>query len=168
MAFLSVIAVAGLALQAAGTFMAASAQKKAAAASAESLRLQAQEIEERRKLANLEARRRQREIIRQSIIARSEALSNITGSGVSLSGSALPGAEATISGVTGINLTNTRIASEIGNRIFDLSAASLQARARAAEAGGDIALGGALSSLGGMFVSNLGTIQRIGGNMFKF
>ena len=87
----------------------------------------------RQRQANLEASRARRSAIRESIIARSQALSNATGSGASF-GSGIKGAVGGIQTQTANNLLGINQGQQIGNGIF--------------QANRDIASGQQLSSIG--------------------
>lgn len=84
--------------------------------------LQQQSDDVRRQAATLDATRRQREIVRQGIMASSTALTRATAQGASASGSsALEGARGEISGRTGVNSQGVSQQLELGNRLFDIN-----------------------------------------------
>lgn len=123
---------------------------------------------------NLDASRRQREIIRNSVVARSQALSAETNAGASgPGGSTVGGIEGNISGQTGVNLLGVTQNQEIGNAIFGYHNDQLNAYKQAAldgyvpataqfpnDSGTTAALGAGLGSLGGSLVKNEGTIDK--------
>lgn len=138
--------IGGLALSAAGTAVQYSAAKDASEAS--------QRAEDaRQRQLELESSRRRREIIRQSIIARSQAVSTATNQGAgdsSVLGGALGGITSNAAyGVAGVNQ-----AESIGRDIFS-------ANRQLASAQSFGAIGNGLSSLGGSLTKNLGPIGRL-------
>lgn len=146
-ALTTIIAGIGLAVGAAGTVAQVSAANKQADAAERAERL-------REKQMNLEAMRSRRAAIRNSLRARSLALTSATAQGAQF-GSGLPGGFGQIGQQTGENITGINQGQEIGAGIFD-------ANADYASAGALAAFGSGLSSLGGSLISNAGTISRIG------
>jgi hypothetical protein len=124
---------------------------------------------------NLDAVRRQRDIIRQSVVANSQALSAETNAGAAGPGSSVVGGIAgNISGRTGVNLLGVTQNQEAGNAIFGFHADQLDAYKKAAvdgfvpataqfpdSSGTTAALGAGLSSLGGGLVKSEGVIGRV-------
>jgi len=108
----------------------------------------------REKQMNLEATRKQRELIRQKQVQNAQALAVATAQGAQ-QGSGLQGAYGSISGSTGRQQLATSQNQEIGAGIFaaNRSAASASTIADA---------GGGLSSLGQGILNNYGTLQRVG------
>lgn len=119
----------------------------------------------KRQQMELDATRRQREIIRQQQRARSAALANATSQGAQ-QGSGLFGGYGQIGGQTGVNLLGVQQNLELGRNIFDANAAITSASARYASTAGNLgslaAFGGGLSSLGNAYMANLGAIDRLG------
>lgn len=146
-AITSIVAAVGVAASIGGTVMGVVAQNKQADAAekAESLR---------EKQMSLEAERRQRQIRREQIVARSQALSNATAQGAG-EGTGLQGAYGQISGTANNAKVETEQNRSIGAGIF-------QANAAAARAGGMAATGGGIASLGGAIIQNYGTFGRVG------
>lgn len=76
----------------------------------------------RQQAAELDATRRRREIIRQSIVARAQGLSVATGQGANSQGSsATQQAYASISGQADVNLSGINQASEAGRKLFNIN-----------------------------------------------
>lgn len=163
MAALSTLAlVGGLALssvgvvtQVAGAVMANQAQEKG---------IEAQQRAEatREHATELDAQRKRREMIRQGIVARSQALAQGSAQGAQF-GSALAGAEAGITGQTNYNVLGVNENLGIGHQLFESNRDVLRAKKEEAQAGTIGAIGGGLSSLGGGLMKNIGGINRIGG-----
>jgi len=159
----TLIAVAGLAVAAGGAAISYSAAKSQSQANQSAIAAQ-QEAERQRQLQmNLDAARRKREIIRQSIAARSQALAVTTAQGAAgAGGSSLAGAYGSIAGRTGANWLGVDQNQQIGNAIFSAHQDQLGAYQRAAAAGSMVALGQGLGSLGGAMVNNAGTFGKVG------
>lgn len=103
---------------------------------------------------NLDAQRQKRDIVRNSILANSQAVSTATNQGAA-SGSALPGAYGQISGRAGDQTLAVDQNQEIGRGIF--------AANRASYSGSLISdFGSGLTSLGNMFLQDAGTINKVG------
>lgn len=155
------LAVGALAVSAAGVGVSYAASK--ANQKAQETIVQNQQVAEdaRQKQLNLDATRRKREIIRQSIAARSMALTQTTAQKAQY-GSALPGAYGSISGRTGVNTLGVGQNQELGNTIFGANQGVLSGYRQAAAAGSLGALGGGMTSLGGAVLNNLGAITKIG------
>ncbi len=119
-----------------GGIVSAMGSMKQAAASAKAEKL-------RERMMGLEAMRKRREIIREGVVARATATSNATAQGAG-EGSALKGGIAQITGQTNRNTLASRQDEKLGHGVFS-------ANASYAKAGGMIALGQGLSSLGSAF-----------------
>lgn len=123
---------------------------------------------------NLDAARRQREIIRNSITARSQALSAETNAGAAGPGNSVTGGiEGNIAGQTGVNLLGVTQNQEAGNKIFGYHQDQLNAYKQAAldgyvpataqfpdGSGTTAAIGAGLSTLGGGLVKSEGLINK--------
>lgn len=123
---------------------------------------------------NLDAQRRQREIIRSSVVAQGQALSAETNSGAAgPGGSTVGGIEGNIAGRSGVNLLGVTQNKEAGNAIFGFHQDQLNAYKQAAldgfvpatpqfpnGSGTTAALGAGLGSLGGALVKNEGIIGK--------
>lgn len=126
------------AVTAIGGILGAVGQMKMAKASAKAEKL-------RQRQMNLEAMRKKREIVREGVRARSEALSNATAQG-GAEGTGLQGGLAQVTGQVNRNILATEQDRIIGNKIF-------KANQQYAKAGGLVALGQGISSLGSVFSS---------------
>lgn len=146
-AITSIVAAVGVAASVAGTVMGVVAQNKVAGAQEKAEKLREQQM-------NLEAERKQRQIRREQIVARSQALSNATSQGAG-EGTGLQGAYGQISQVSNSQAQATEQNRQIGSGIF-------QANAEAARAGGAAATAGGISSLGSAIIQNYGTFGRVG------
>lgn len=133
----------------------ASAEIEAASRRAEELRKQQ---------LLLETRRRQRDAIRQGIIAKARAVSNATQQGAGQS-SGLEGGLAQISGVVGQNVLGTSENAQIGLGIFDANADRASAESRLGIARTDAQTGAGLYSLGTSLVSAAPTISSVGASL---
>lgn len=142
----TIIAGVGLAIGAAGAGVQYSASQKQAAAMEKGEEL-------RKKQMNLDAQRRTRQVIREGLIARSQALTNATAQGAE-AGSGLQGGYAGIQSNTLYNASGIEQNRQIGSQIFD-------ANKQYAQAGSQMALGQGISSLGGAMVQNSQTLGRI-------
>lgn len=99
----------------------------------------------RQRMMQLEAMRKRRELVRESVIARAQATSNATAQGAA-EGSGLQGGLAQITGQQNRNLQASYQDEKLGNKVFAANKAY-------AKAGGLIALGDGISSLGSAFGS---------------
>ncbi len=144
MAFLTGLAIAASAIGSlagvAGSVMSAQAQSKA------------ERI--RKRQMDLDTIRRRREILRQGIFARSQALATAVSQGAD-KGSGLQGGYAGISGAVGRQTLAESQNYQLGNQMFDANRQNAQ---------GQIVsnIGGGLQSLGSSILSNYGTFERIG------
>lgn len=142
--------VAGVGYSAISTNKAAKEQK-AASTRAENARQQQNE---------LDAMRRRRQAVRQAMLARSQAVSAGVNQGASLQGSGVL-AGAGNAYATGQQNQQTITAGQLlGNQVFDANRAYASATARGQQGA---AWGNALANIGGMLISNAGTINRLGG-----
>lgn len=111
-----------------------------------------------------DTRRRQLEMIRQQQIARATALTNTTASGASgEGGSAMGGAEGSISGQFGRGVQAESYQAGIGRSLFGWNEQVRRGNQTAADGGTIASMGQGLVSLGGAFVNNAERIGRIGG-----
>lgn len=97
----------------------------------------------RQRMMQLEAMRKRREMVREATVARATATSNATAQGAG-EGSALKGGIAQITSRQNRNVLASTQDEELGNKVFS-------ANRQYAKAGGLIALGGGISSLGNAF-----------------
>jgi hypothetical protein len=146
------IALAGLAIGAAGTAVSVVGQQAQAAASATA--------EKARKMQmNLDASRRRRESIREAIIAKGLAVNTAEGQGAG-EGTGLQGGLAQISGQRNRNIGDTNQNVTLGNKIFDANVAS-------AQAGATVAFGQGAQQIGGTLMNNNVKLSQISGARFK-
>lgn len=150
-----VLAAAGTAVQVAGSIKSREAQK-------ELIREQRQAEANRKAAMEIDANRRRRELIRQSIIARSRALA-VTSQQGAAEGSGLGGAFAQIQGQTAFGLGGLSAQEQLGANMFESNQRAFGARGREAEAGTLSSVGTGLSSLGGAAVRSAGAFGRITG-----
>lgn len=130
-----------------GTGLTVDAQNKAAEAGKRAERT-------REAAMNLDARRRQREIIRQAQVARATALANATQQGAQ-AGSGLQGGYGQIAGEATTASVGVEQNRQLGSEIFAANRDQASANSQAA-------FGGALQSIGGQILQNRGAIQRVG------
>ena len=97
----------------------------------------------RKRMMQLEAMRKRRELVREGVVARATATSNATAQGAGES-SALQGGLAQITAQQNRNVTASTQDEALGNKVFN-------ANAKYAKAGGMIAIGQGISSLGSAF-----------------
>jgi hypothetical protein len=124
-----------------------SGQKEAAAGAQRAEKLREAQSE-------MEGNRQRRQIVRQAVLARSEALTNATGQGAS-EGSGLAGGYGQIQGQSGGALAGSAQNQQLGQQMF---AANRQIAAGQTTA----STGGGVSSLGGALVKNQEAIGRLG------
>lgn len=134
------LTILGTGAQVAGSMQATRASKRA------------EDLRERQ--MNLDAARQRRQIIRESIMARSTSVSNATSQGAQDS-SGLSGAIAQVSGDRARGIQYTGQSQSIGAGIF-------QANRQIAGGQGLSSIGSGISSLGSMFMSNAPTLSRLG------
>lgn len=126
----------GMALGLVGGVMSAIGSMKQAKASAKAEKA-------RQRMMQLEAMRKRRELVREGVVARAQATSNATAQGAG-EGSAIQGGIAQITNQQGRNVLASYQDETLGNKVF-------QANRAYAKAGGMIALGQGISSLGSAF-----------------
>lgn len=159
----TLIAAAGLGLAAGSTYMSYKSSQQANQANQQAIAAQQKAEELRKEQMDLDATRRRREILRQSVAARSASLAVTTSQGAAYEGgSALPGSYGSISGRTNVNAAGVNQNQEIGTGIFQAHAEQLTAYRAAANAQSQQAMWQGLSSLGSALISNAGTIDKVG------
>jgi hypothetical protein len=159
-AITSILLGVGLAASAAGTAMSMEASSKAASVS-QDMAQQEQGIEAQRKQAmELDARRKQLEIVRQAQRTRAMALSSATNQGAQF-GSGLQGGYGQISGEAGTNMLGVQQNLQIGENIFGYNSQISQDKMSMAQAQGFGAIGQGISSLGGAAIKSLGPINSL-------
>ena len=152
--------VIGLGVSIFGTIMQVTAAQKAAAAQQKALSAQQRAEASREQAMRLDATRKKREQVRQSIIQRSQALSTGTAQGAQY-GTALPGAYGQIGATAASNFGSIGVQESIGAEIFSQNRQVFSARKEEAAAGAQSALGSGISSLGGAIGRGLGGIGRL-------
>lgn len=155
--------VAGVGVAALGMAEQAKGVREQRRGQEEALALQSQIESKRQQQLNLDAMRRRREVVRQSLAARALALSTATAQGAGASGtSAIGGAYGQIQGRQGVNDNGIRQNQEIGNEIFGLNRGVLSAYRTVAAGQSMSQLGAGLTSFGGAILNNAGTIGKVG------
>lgn len=166
------------------------AQQQAAASQAQQVAIQGQIIgvqqqqnQQRQDAMTLDATRRRREMIRQSIAGRSQALTAATAAGAGGAGSsAVAGANAGIAGQTNVNMLGVNQNEEIGTNLFNLNSQISGLNQQYAAAGGvanqytsqanaaasDMSFDNSLVSFGSTLMSSATTIGKIGGSIGGF
>lgn len=155
----------GLGLSAIGTLTNIGASKKLAAESKKQAQLEQQVERQRMAQMEIDARRKQMEVLRNQQRARASALAVATSQGASL-GTGLAGAYGQIAGQTGTNLLGITQNLDIGRNIFDVNAKISQSKMRLADAQSQAAIGQGLTSLGGSVLNTMEPINRLGRNTF--
>ena len=103
---------------------------------------------------NLEATRQRRQVIRQSLVARGQAINSATAQGAA-EGSGLAGGLAQVSGQANTNIGNINASQDLGSQMFSAN--------RQASRGATMSsVGSGLSSLGGALFNNQQQIGRLG------
>lgn len=155
--------VGGLALSAVGTFMQADASSHLADAQKNVLGEQQKQETIRERAMELDARRRKREVIRQGIIANSQALATATNQGAQL-GSGLQGAYGQIQGQQNWTLSGIDSSLGFGKEMFASNRQMLDYRKDEASAGASAAIGAGISSIGGKVAGNAKSFDNLFGN----
>lgn len=154
---------AGLTFSAIGMFTQMSAAQDAERAQNTIITHQQEAEVARQKTMLLDASRRKREIVRQGIIARSQALAVGTSQGAQ-QGSALPGTLGQISGEENNNYLGVTNAVSLGTDIFNANQGVLQGRREEAAAGTKSATGSGLSSFGSSLGKSSSSMGKLFGN----
>lgn len=163
MAALSSLAlIGGLALSGIGVAAQTFGAVKAAEAQEKGVEAQQKAENARENAMKLDAQRKRREMVRQGILARSQALSQGAAQGAQF-GSGLAGAEAGITEQTQFNILGVNESEQSGSYIFAANREGLRAKKQEAQAGTIGAIGGGLGTLGGALMKNVGGINRLGG-----
>lgn len=157
------IAGIGLGLSAFGAVSQRSAAKEQSAIQQQMIRQEQEQEENRKKAMELDARRRQMEIIRQSQRVRAMGLTAANAQGAAF-GSGLQGGYGQASGQTGVNLLGVQQNLQLGETSFDINSQISQSRIQLAQAQGAYASAGALTSLGGTILHNASTFGNILGS----
>lgn len=153
--------IIGLGASIAGGVLQLDAAQKAARAQEKALTLQQQAEASREQASKLDAQRRKRELVREQIIQRSQALSTATNQNAQY-GTALPGAYGQIGGQTAFNIAGVTGQQLLAGDVFSYNRQIGAARKEEARAGAQSALGAGISSIGGSIGRSLGSIGRLG------
>lgn len=151
------VGLIGTAISLVGTFMQTSAQQKMVA---EQTAASKRAENGREQQMQLDAQRRRRQAVRESLLARSMSLTVGTSQGAQYG----TGVAAGMSGATSQSLENQQginSAELIGSRIFQANRDYFDATQRGQSG---MALGAGISSIGGAIVSNAGAISQLGQN----
>lgn len=154
----------GLALSIAGGFMKTQAAREQQQAQEQLIAVQQRQEGIREQALTLDAQRRRRQAIRQSMIQRAQALTTATSQGAS-QGSALGGSYGQIAGELNFAMEGINQQEAFGHQMFSANRDALVARRAMAASETQSTTGSGLSSLGGTLISNLGPISRMGGNL---
>lgn len=165
-AITTIVAGVALAATAAGAYKQYQASKAAQRAQEQQIAAQQRAERLRERQMELDAARKRREVIRNMVLARSTALSNITAAGVNTGSSALAGAEAGIMGQGGGQIQAVNQNQLIGAGMFDANADRAAGEIAEGRARGDAAFGQVLTSIGGSLLTNMGAIERVGNTLF--
>lgn len=141
-----ILPLIGLALAAIGTGVSVYSAIESADASKDAEKARKQQM-------NLDAARRRRSAIRESIVARGLALNTAAAQGAS-EGSAVSGAVAQISGNAAESISNTNQNVQLGNAIYD-------ANGRRASAESMSGIGSGISTWGSMIMQNADKLKKL-------
>lgn len=153
----------GLAMSAVGTIMGANASSHLAEAQKGVLGEQQKQEGIRQQAMELDARRRQREVVRQGIIAKSQALATTTNQGAQF-GSGLQGAYGQIQGQQNWTLSGINSSLNFGREMFASNASLLDYRKQEADAGSSMATASGITSFGGKVASSASHFDNLFGN----
>lgn len=164
MAALSSIAlIGGLALSAVGAGAQTYGAIRANDAQKDEIAAQQKSEAAREQGMKLDAQRKQREMVRQGILARSQALTSSSNQGAQFSSGAA-GAQAGATQQTAYNVLGVNEQTQLGEQIFDYNRQGFAAKRAQADAGTVGAVGSGLGSLGGALMKNVGNISKVGGS----
>jgi hypothetical protein len=157
----SIALIGGLALSGAGVGAQVFGAIHANEAQKDEIRAQQKAEASREQGMKLDAMRKQREAIRQGMLARSQALTVGSNQGAGY-GSGITGAEAGATQQSAYNVLGVSEQSQIGSQIFQANREAFNAKKEQADAGTLSAIGGGLGTLGGALMKNVGQINRLG------
>jgi hypothetical protein len=157
------IGLVGMGVSFFGNQKSAQASKQLAAAQQEQIKYEKQAEAVRMRSMEMDARRKTLETVRQAQRARAYSLATTTAQGAS-GGSGLMGAYGQASGQAGTQLTGLFGNLGFGREMFDINSHISDARMQIAEAGGRLAEGQALTSLGGSITNNLQPLTSLSKN----
>lgn len=159
----TMVAAAGVGIAAAGAVTNFAAAKQQKAANAQSIAAQQQAEAIRQKAMEVDANRRRRQLVREGIIARSQALATTTSAGANQS-SGLFGAIGQISGRTAWGVSGINASESTGSQLFAANQDLLRAKLSMGNAQSLGQVGSGLTSLGGAMVNSYGAMDRIFGS----
>lgn len=162
----AVTAIAGVGLSAFSAVGQANAASRSAELQQEQIAEQQKQEALRKRAMELDARRRQMEVLRNQQRARSIALATSTGQGAGLGGSQLQGAYGQISGQANTQGVGIEQNLDLGRQMFDINANISSNRIAMAGVAGESATYGALGSLGGTLINSMGAVGRLGQGVF--
>ncbi len=153
-----ILAIAAVGLAAAGAATSYSASKKTASANQSIAGEEQKQEAVRKQAAELDARRRQLEIIRNQQRARSLALSRGVAQGAGVDSTGVLGGYGQIAGDTGTNILGVTQNLGLANQLFASNSNISGYRGQIAGYQSQASLGQGLSSLGGALMSSIGPL----------
>lgn len=157
-----IIPIIAIAATAAGGVTSYSAAKKSASANQDIARQEQANEALRRQAMELDARRKQMEVLRNQQRARALALSSATNQGANL-GSGIEGGYGQIQGQAGTNQLGIQQGLDIGRQTFGNNAQISQDRINLASFGSEAAMGAGFSSFGNSMLSAYGPAKNLFG-----
>lgn len=154
------ISVASIGIQIFGASKSYAGAQEANQAQQQIVGLQQQENDQRRQQMELDASRKNMEVLRNSQKARAQALNNATNQGAQF-GSGLQGGYGQISGATGRNLLGIAQDKQIGENIFNMDDQISQQRIVAYQGQSQEITGNAISGLGKDLASSVPLIGKL-------
>jgi len=156
------LGVASAGMQIAGAMQSSAGAKLAAEGAQEQARAQLKAEKVRKAQMLIDFRRARRDVIRQGIIARSQALTAATAQGVGLDDSSA------VTGLSGVTTQTKRTIlaqtqnKALGNRLFAANFDYYKAGEKVAAGQGQIAAGQGVASLGSALGSSIGPLSKLG------
>lgn len=160
-----IIAAAGIATSIFGGSKSASGAKMQYQAQLQEAQLEQQADAQRRQAMELDANRKNMEVLRNSQRARSQALENATSQGAQF-GSGLQGGYGQVSGQSNTNLLGIGQDLKIGENLFDINGQINQQKMLYAQGGQMVNEGNAISSIGKTISGSAGTLAGFGQTAF--
>lgn len=164
MSFVAAGVAVGVGVGGAGLYMASEGNSQVAAGQQEALEFQKQQAALQQQQNQVNATRQQRQMIREGIVARANALSNSTNQGSQL-GSGLEGVMGTASAQVAANVGAVGQNLAFGAKQLELKQGEFEGLQKAAAGASMAAMGNSLMSLGGGLIKNSGEIVRVGTNV---
>lgn len=160
---MSAMALIGMGSQVIGSILGVAGAAQHQQAQQQIVRLQQQQEIQRMQAMELDARRRQLEVIRNAQRAQSLSLAVATSQGAQF-GSGLGGAQGQISGASGSNLLGISNNLEIGRNMFDINTQISAQKINMSDADTLSATGQGVNQFGGSLLNAAGTIKNLYGN----